>query len=607
MKGPTAASRLYSSLRIPLALAAMLFITGRILGAPDGTKEHSMVITNSQAEYTIEVNGQMDPENVEVTIENLGDRPVVNPRMTVNGLYDWYDVNSMLKEILRGNETDQDKALAIWWWVQTKRWQRDLHDETALHPVRGLNGYGYDICGHTACWVSALCRAAGLKTRVWELTGHTVSEVYFDGGWHMLDANAKTFYLGRDNQTIGSVETAEHDGGLVERTIHPTDPWFRGPDVPGRNELYKHFLVTYRDNWVSNGYDSEFSKNYNMSMTLKPGEKLVRFWQPVLAKFEGRDKNPEVPEKYANGQLIWEPDMHTINIKEYIDADPWGNITTRGEDGRDPAIHIAALQDGANYNSPSRFGINIHSPYPIVGGHLGCMLVKEGSSEMDQAKVLFGWDSSLYDLPSDKVRKTVELDLDPSILKQGVIYDYSISFAFRGNAKSTPPTQAGLDSLRSITDLQVAPDSLPALSLGKNVIHYWNEPGGPERVRITYKWREVNDRRPAEQVTAILSPGNGAEVASLAPTLKWSAPGDSGSTNRSVDYQVMVCSKPDCRWPLSPSLFRNVGYERGEWNVPATFLNAATTYYWKVRARNSTGGIGAWSPVFSFTTSKDAK
>ena len=64
----------------------------------------------------------MNPENVEVTIENLGDRPVVNPRMTVNDLYDWYDVNSMLKEILRGNETDQEKALAIWSWVQTKRW-----------------------------------------------------------------------------------------------------------------------------------------------------------------------------------------------------------------------------------------------------------------------------------------------------------------------------------------------------------------------------------------------------------------------------------------------------------------------------------------------------
>jgi len=142
MKRQTEASPLCWSLKIALALSAMFVITSRILGAPDDTKEHSMVITKPQAEYTIEVNGQMDPENIEVTIENLGDRPVANPRMTVNGLYDWYDVNSMLKEILRGNETEEDKALAIWWWVQTKRWQRDLHDGSALHPVRGLNGYG---------------------------------------------------------------------------------------------------------------------------------------------------------------------------------------------------------------------------------------------------------------------------------------------------------------------------------------------------------------------------------------------------------------------------------------------------------------------------------
>jgi hypothetical protein len=69
----------------------------------------------------------------------------------------------------------------------------------------------------------------------------------------------------------------------------------------------------------------------------------------------------------------------------------------------------------------------------------------------------------------------------------------------------------------------------------------------------------------------------------------------------------MVCSKPDCRWPLSPTLYRNVGSDRVEWKMPATFLNVATTYYWKVRARNSDGVIGEWSRVFSFTTSKDAK
>lgn len=598
---------IYSMLRIAVALPAILLITDRMLGAQDNTKEYSIVITQPQAEYTIEVAGQMDPSNVEVIIENLGDRSVVNPRMTVNGLYDWYDVSSMLKEIVRGNETDEGKALAIWFWVQNKRFQREPHDDSSIHPIRGLNGYGYGICGHTASWLSCLCRAAGLKTRIWELTGHTVAEVYFNGGWHMLDGNAKTFYVNRDNQTIASIESLEHDKWLIERTIHPTDAWFRGPDVPGRNEQFKHYLITERDNWVSDGYDSEFLKNYNMSMTLKPGETLVRSWQPVLGKFEGRDKDPEVPEKYANGQLIWEPDLRRIDMKEYIDVHPIGNIATRGQDGRDPAIHVAALQDGELYDRPSRFAIPIHSPYPIVGGRFRCTLVKEGSSGLDQARVLFEGDRRLYDFQFGKGAKSVEVDLDSNILKRGVLYDYSINFAIRGNAKSTPPTQAGLDSFRSVTDLQVSPHSLPALSIGRNVIHYWNESAGPQRVRITHKWREVNDRQPPTQVTASLSPANGAEVASLAPTLTWSASGDSGSPNRPVDYQVMVCSKPDCRWPLSPTLYQNVGSDHAGWKLPATFLNVATTYYWKVRARNSDGDIGEWSRVFSFRTSKDAK
>jgi hypothetical protein len=114
-----------------------------------------------------------------------------------------------------------------------------------------------------------------------------------------------------------------------------------------------------------------------------------------------------VPDKYANGQLIWEPDTRTIDMKEYIDADPWGNITTRGQDGRNPAIHIATLQNGESYESPSRFDLNFHSPYPIVGAHLWCTLVKEGSSGLDKARVLFGENHAIYNFQSNNKAKTV--------------------------------------------------------------------------------------------------------------------------------------------------------------------------------------------------------
>jgi hypothetical protein len=532
-----------------LGFLAILFtliqlVPGWTKEAQDNLEEYSIVVTKPEAVYTIDVHGVVDPENIEIDVENLGDQPVVNPRMTVNGLYDWYDVKTLVNEITRDCQTDEEKALAIWSWVHWKRFQREPHDDSSLNPVRGLNGYGYGICGHTSAWLKSLLTAGGVKARVWEITGHTISEAFYNGAWHMLDGNVKVFYLDRDNRTIASLATLEHDQWLIERTIHVTDPWFRGPDAPERNGEFIHYIITNKDNWESDGYDYEINKPYTMAITLKPGEKLIRWWKPVLEKFEGRDKDPLMPERYANGRLF-------------------------------------------------------------------CALVKQGNSSLDQAEIFFGepqWDNGdLYRYLWGKGTKNLEIDLDPSFLKHGVLYNYSIVFTLRGNAKSNPPTQAGVDHFRVITDLQVSPHSLPALSLGKNVIRYWDSSPGPRMVRITHRWRELNDRRPPEKVQNALNPSDGGEVATLTPTLRWADATYPDTSDKVTDYQVMVSLRPDCRWPLSPTLHQNAGFAKPEWQVPATFLNPGTVYYWKVRARGGRGDIGEWSRVFRFKTEGNSK
>jgi hypothetical protein len=74
-----------------------------------------------------------------------------------------------------------------------------------------------------------------------------------------------------------------------------------------------------------------------------------------------------------------------------------------------------------------------------------------------------------------------------------------------------------------------------------------------------------------------------------------------------VDYQVMVSLRPDCRWPLSPTLHQNVGSKKTEWKLPASILNPGTAYYWRVRVRNSRGDVGKWGPIFRFKTTDNAR
>ena len=586
----------------------LIFSVSAAAAEKNELRTFSRVITEDQAEYEIEVGGTIDPENVEIKIENLGDTPVIDPRITVNGLYDWYDVNSLVKEITVDCTTDEEKALAIWEWLHWKRFQRSPHDESALNPVRDMNCYGYGICGHTSAWIKALATAAGLKARVFEITGHTISEVYYNGGWHMLDGNVKVFYLARDNRTIASLAELEQDSWLIERTIHPRDPWVRQTDLPDRNRQFVHYLVTDRDNIEGDHYDSEALKDYNMSCTLKQGETLIRWWSPRLGKFEGRDKNPLVPERYANGRLIWEPDLKKTDLSEYIDVIL--NVATRQQDGQDPAIHIKHLQDKL-YSRPSRFLLPIHSPYPVVGGQFRCGLVKEDESGM--AAVSFGhpWKGGtgdLYTFRWGSGTQDIELDLDPSILKASPAYTYYLCFTLKGRAESDSPTQAGLDWFKSVSDLQVSPHSLPALSLGRNVIRYRDSGAtGRKKLRITHTWREISDNRAPGRVTRAVFPPESEETGSLSPILKWRPASDKDSGDKVVDYQVMVSPRPGCRWPLSPTLYQNVGSAECEWMVPESFLNPGTSYYWRVRARDSRGAIGPWSKVFSFRTSAGAK
>ena len=346
-----------------------------------------------------------------------------------------------------------------------------------------------------------------------------------------------------------------------------------------------------------------------MAMTLKPGEQLVRWWTPKLGKFEGSNIRPLVPLEYANGQLIWEPDLRRVDVKPYLSfPEHRPNVTTRAQDGRDPAIHVDELQDEM-YDQPAIFSIPISSPYPIVGGRFSCTLVKQGNSGLDSASMSFGrhgWETGdLYVYRWGKGPEPVSLDLDPKLSGGAAQYDYSIGFAISGNGTRQPTTQTGVDAFRSETDLQVSPESLPALSLGKNVIRFRQQSSG--KVRITHTWKEVAGHRPPGQIVNAVEAGDAREVASLTPVLKWAAPAASDAMARPVDYQVMVSLRPDCRWPLSTTLHRNVGSARTEWQVPASFLNPGTEYYWKVRARNAAGDVGEWGSVFSFKTAAGAR
>ncbi len=61
--------------------------------------EYTQIITVNDHSYEIEVGGSREPVNETIIIENLGEDPLVNPRISVDGQFHWFDVNATVREV----------------------------------------------------------------------------------------------------------------------------------------------------------------------------------------------------------------------------------------------------------------------------------------------------------------------------------------------------------------------------------------------------------------------------------------------------------------------------------------------------------------------------
>ncbi len=91
-------------------------------------------------------------------------------------------------------------------------------------PVKAANCYYCSGCQYGATTCAVLARCAGLPARcVWmcpfdQYENHCVAEVFYDGRWHLLDPEARAFYLEADNRTLAGYESLHRQPELAART-----------------------------------------------------------------------------------------------------------------------------------------------------------------------------------------------------------------------------------------------------------------------------------------------------------------------------------------------------------------------------------------------------
>jgi len=252
----------------------------------------------------------------------LAHAQVYSPLVLKKGQPDPTNLKAMAQGIFTQADavTPREKAEAIWrffltdgrfvkpgFWYHIAGWAYEEPRGEVLDPIRLMNSYGFGLCYQIAPLLADLWEAGGIgPARVWFLTGHTVAEVFYDGGYHYFDSDMMGYNVLPD-QTVASVQYLV-DHPLAEcRTGACSKPWYpadvRANAIPDLASLF----TTAEDNWIFPFQRAPHG--HTMDFVLRPGERMIRYYQPetpdsyyLPKKFDGKSWT-DFPQEIAQYNL----------------------------------------------------------------------------------------------------------------------------------------------------------------------------------------------------------------------------------------------------------------------------------------------------------------
>ncbi len=564
------------------------------LGGPealDSTEhEHVEKITSSSAEYAIEMGGTLDMENtltvasgnyrigfqpnIQLTIENTGGTPVVNPRLVINDRGNWYTFESMLEEFTRGATTDQDKVYLIW-----ENMRQNLYHESPLFadsvphdPVRLMNIFGLNLCddaGNAGCSLYHHGGFPGSRNRA--LYGHVQCEALVDPdaefGFQFMDIDMDCFYLDRENELPldGDVIAQDHDLARRELNYGPEVSAFKASDAPaalfGPDDRYAHPTL----------------RGHEIAYTLRPGERAEFRWDNIGKVASSEPARKHLPKYFGNSKLVFEPRLTVDRVE--ADAESVTDI-----------VQVGDVIGGAT--DRGQIVYRVATPWLICGATVRATF--EGADPTDIYAIALSRDGEHWERLWDSdgaAQYTAEVPLDEhlDLYNSPAEYEYYV----RIDLNSAEEGSARLLALEIETDVMAAPQSLPRLSLGENRVVYTDATEGPREMRLTHQWRETDAVTPLDPPAARY-PEAGAEVSDSILTYEWEP------VEGARKYHLQVSRRPDFAWPYRTSL--DVIIPHTQWRVPFTGIySPGVTYYWRLRTQDGYQAWGDWSAPRTFT------
>lgn len=173
---------------------------------------------------------------------------VCNLKVVTDASPDYHDMPSMVNSITANWKENKDKCWALFYWNHIGRRQTTpmiLHGVHVSDPITQFNDYGYTLCSTIAGINTATWDFMGLPSRYYEIGLHTVSEVKYDGRYHLYDNSLSAIYTLCDGKTIAGIEDVGADGACEASG---------GKKEPGHIAKY-HCLSATSENGFLSGAD----------------------------------------------------------------------------------------------------------------------------------------------------------------------------------------------------------------------------------------------------------------------------------------------------------------------------------------------------------------
>jgi len=576
---------------------AFVFPWGMDADPTDVPKSHVQEITEGRQTYPVLQGGTMDgrscrtpmgvgmnsegaffqtwESNRSVRMENVGDSDVVNPWLS-NGRNSFRNVAEIVRSAIAPDMADAEKAQAIWFQQIRHRHHSGGDNEELGDVVKVFNVYGFNTCGNDSICLGTLWKQAGFKTAPARVLGHCISQVFYDGAWHLFDGDLHSVYLLRDNATVADDVQLARDHDLVKRT-HSNGILLVDTQWDGQGTCALYFTESEITGARSGKADT------TMGLVLRPGEAIVWRWGQMkpLKYHTALYTMPTYTYAIYNGLWEYRPDLS---------GQAWRKGATAVENIRSGPGGLTAEE-----GKTGSIVWTMRSPYVFVGGRI--------EAEGDGARFSICQDGkSWLKVPPGSLDRFFPIVGPPR-------YEYQVKCELDGGAS--------LKKLAIINDLQMALLALPEMVVGENRFTYSDETQGTRRVRITHEWVERSASRPPAAPEALYPP-DGGESDGTDIVFRWTVPADpDGDGIR--DYQFELSRRADVRFPLSMSFYKlssrtldakrtwtGEGFTFSEIKPQYTLsepglLAPDTKYYWHVRAMDAKGVWGPWSKTFSFT------